>query len=111
MPYNPELANRIRAHLTGTPGLDEKKMFGGIGWTIGGHMATGAHNDGRLMVRSSPEDFPGFITEPGAAGMVHGGRIATGWVLVDAPQVAEDAELHRWVDRGRAYARSLPPKG
>jgi hypothetical protein len=43
--------------------------------------------------------------------MVHGGRIATGWVLIEATQVAEDTELHRCVDRGRAYAGSLPPKG
>lgn len=111
MPYSPELAARIRARMAGTPSLEERKMFGGIGWSIGGHIATGAHSDGRLMVRCSAADFPGFITEPGAAGMVHGGRIATGWVLIDATQVAEDAELHRWVDRGRAYAGSLPPKG
>jgi hypothetical protein len=32
-----------------------------------------------------------------------------GWLLVDANGHAED-DLHRWVDRGLAYANSLPPR-
>jgi hypothetical protein len=33
-----------------------------------------------------------------------------GWLLVDADYHAEDGDLRRWVDRGLAYATSLPPK-
>jgi len=33
-----------------------------------------------------------------------------GWILVDADSVVDDAELARWVDRGRDHARSMPPK-
>jgi hypothetical protein len=32
------------------------------------------------------------------------------WLLVDANGHAQDEDLHRWVDRGLAYATSLPPK-
>jgi hypothetical protein len=31
-------------------------------------------------------------------------------LLVDADGHAEDEDLRRWVDRGLAYASSLPPK-
>ena len=31
-------------------------------------------------------------------------------LLVDADDHAEDEDLRRWVDRGLAYASSLPPK-
>lgn len=110
MPYDAALAERIRDALAGAPGLVEKKMFGGIGWTIGGHMAAGAHNDGRLMVRCSKDDFPAFTAEPGAQAMVQAGRTMTGWLLIDAGSVTDDAALARWVGRGRAYAASLPPK-
>ena len=110
MPYDPVLADRIRTLLAGTPGLVEKKMFGGIGWTIGGHMACGAHNDLRLMIRCSKEDFPIFLEEPGADAMRRGETAVTGWVLVDADAVAKDEDLARWVDRGREHAASLPPK-
>jgi hypothetical protein len=38
------------------------------------------------------------------------GRPMKGWLLVAADGHAED-DLRRWVDRGVAYAVSLPPKG
>jgi hypothetical protein len=42
--------------------------------------------------------------------MVMGGRELRGWLLVDAAAVASAEQLAQWVDRGVAYARSLPPK-
>jgi hypothetical protein len=33
-----------------------------------------------------------------------------GWLRVDASDVEADAELVEWVERGLAYARTLPPK-
>jgi hypothetical protein len=37
-------------------------------------------------------------------------QIMRGWLLVDARGHAEDEGLRRWIDRGLAYASSLPPK-
>jgi len=40
-----------------------------------------------------------------------GGRGAMdGWLRVSSEAVEDDDDLARWVDRGLAYARSLPPK-
>ena len=33
-----------------------------------------------------------------------------GWLVVAADGVAEDTDLRRWIERGIAFARSLPPK-
>ena len=110
MPYDTALADRIRDLLTDTPGLVEKKMFGGIGWTINGHMACGAHNDARLIIRCSKEAFPGLLEEPGAGGMMRGGKAMAGWNLVDNEAVIVDEALELWVGRGRDYAAGLPPK-
>ena len=57
MAFDPQLADRVRSLLADADALTEKRMFGGIGWMIGGNMAAGAHNDGRLMIRCSTEDF------------------------------------------------------
>jgi hypothetical protein len=38
------------------------------------------------------------------------GREMRGWLRVAADEVDDDAELERWVERGVAYARSLPAK-
>ena len=110
MPYDPKMAAQIRDLMAGTSGLVEQKMFGGIGWTVNGNMATGAHNDGQLMIRCAKEDFIDFLELPGANGMMRGGKAMTGWVLVEAATVADPSALAAWVDRGKTYAASLPPK-
>ncbi|MGZ8607213.1 MAG: TfoX/Sxy family protein, partial [Actinomycetota bacterium] len=39
MPYDEELADRIRELLGGEARLTEQKMFGGLAFLIGGNMA------------------------------------------------------------------------
>jgi hypothetical protein len=38
------------------------------------------------------------------------GRVMDGWLRVAPEGVATKRQLERWVSRGLAYARSLPPK-
>jgi hypothetical protein len=38
------------------------------------------------------------------------GRSMAGWLRVETADVADDAALAEWVERGTAYAGSLPPK-
>ncbi len=55
MPYDELLAVRIRAALSDQPELQEKKMFGGVGFMLNGNMACGViKND--LIVRVGPEN-------------------------------------------------------
>ena len=110
MPYDPELVERIRPELERLPFVEEKKMFGGIGWIIAGNMAAGAHHDGRLVIRCRREEYDSLLRQPGANPMEHGGRRLVGWVLVDAEAISEDADLQRWVSIGTDFARSLPSK-
>ncbi|MDX6502141.1 MAG: hypothetical protein QOG23_5401, partial [Blastocatellia bacterium] len=51
MAYDLELANRIRELLAQQRGVDEKSMFGGLAFLIGGHLAVAASGKGGLMVR------------------------------------------------------------
>ena len=109
MTYDEELADRIRQELTGEPGLTERKMFGGLGFMLGGNMAVAASGQGGMMVRVDPETCDPFLAE-GAEPMQMQGRAMRGWLLV-APELVEDAEsVARWVGRGAEYAKSLPPK-
>jgi TfoX/Sxy family transcriptional regulator of competence genes len=110
MAYDEKLAARIREHAAGEP-VEEKKMFGGLAFLLGGHMAVAASGQGGLMVRVEPEETATLLEEPGAAPFEMGGRgPMDGWLRVSADAVAEDAVLARWVERGLAYAGSLPPK-
>lgn len=110
MPYNRELAERLRLSLGGAPGVSEKAMFGGRAFLLHGNMAVAASSDGGLMVRVDPGETETLIQEPGARRFSMRGREMDGWVLVDAAVLDDDDALRSWIDRGAAYARSLPPK-
>lgn len=113
MAYDEGLAERIREHV---PRAKEKKMFGGIGWMEGGNlvvglMAIGSMSDvDALIIRCPPEATGKVRQEPGVRPFTMRGKPMAGWVLVEAEAVAEDPELKAWIDRSRAYVRTLPPK-
>ncbi len=110
MAYDEALADRIRDLLAGTSGLEEKKMFGGLAFTVNGHVAASAYHDGRLLITCSKDDFDDLQAESGAGPMLRGGKAMSGWVLVDPEAVTEDEALAVWVGRGLAHSRSKPPK-
>src|SRR5215211_3854983 len=110
MAYDEALAGRIRSLLAGEPGLEEKKMFGGLAFLIGGNMAVGARGQGGILVRVDPAESDDLVATPPARPMEMRGRSMSGWLRVEAEQLATKNELEEWVARGRDYARSLPPK-
>jgi TfoX/Sxy family transcriptional regulator of competence genes len=109
MPFDEQLADRIRGVIGDHPALVEKKMFGGIAFLIGGNMAVGVSGES-LMVRIDPADMVAVIEQPGVRPFDLTGRPMKGWVLVDPEATTTDADLVTWIDRGVAYAESLPPK-
>jgi hypothetical protein len=108
--YDEELARRIRALVAGEAGLTEQKMFGGLGFMVGGNMAVAASGQGGILVRVDPEESSSLVESTPAYTMVMRGRPMDGWLRVDSEDVAGDPELAEWVGRGIAFARSLPEK-
>jgi TfoX/Sxy family transcriptional regulator of competence genes len=109
MAYDEGLATRVRDVLCDRPGLAEKQMFGGLAFLLHGNMACGVRGDD-LIVRVAAEVADAAQDEPGTRPFDLTGRPMKGWLLVDADGHAEDEDLRRWVDRGVAYASSLPAK-
>ena len=110
MAYDEDLADRIREQIATEPDLTEMRMFGGLAFLIGGHMAVGVSGQGGLMVRADPDETDALLEEPHAQPFVMRGRAMRGWLRVDAEGVQTQEGLDPWVRRGVAYARSLPPK-
>jgi TfoX/Sxy family transcriptional regulator of competence genes len=104
------LADRIRALVAGEAGLTEKKMFGGLGFIVGGNMAVAASGQGGLLVRVDPEESSTLVESTPAYNMVMRGRPMDGWLRVNAEDVASEPALAAWIERGVGYARSLPAK-
>ena len=106
MAYDEALAARIRGLVSREAGVEEKKMFGGLAFLVGGNMAVAASGQGGLLVRVDPHESARLVETTPAEEMVMRGRPMAGWLRVDPP----DAEVAEWVRRGVAYARTLPPK-
>jgi len=111
MAYDERLAERVRELMAARPGVVERKMFGGLGWMVGGNMAVGVMSTDALLVRMEPDEVAPAIREP----HVHefgreGAKPMSGFVVVEPDGVEDDAALARWVDVGAARAASMPPK-
>jgi TfoX/Sxy family transcriptional regulator of competence genes len=109
--YDEDLANRIRELLAEEPGVTEQRMFGGLAFLIGGHMAVAASSQGGLLVRVDPEQGKSLCSTPHVQPMVMRGREMRGWLRISPEAAKSKRQLERWVATGTGYARSLPPKG
>lgn len=109
MGYDAQLATRTRKLIGDEPGLREMEAFGGLSFLVHGNMSVGVIDD-ELVVRVGPEGFDDALAKGHARPFDFSGRPMKGWVYVDPEGLASDAQLADWVNRGLAFARSLPPK-
>ncbi|HSL63407.1 MAG TPA: TfoX/Sxy family protein [Gaiellaceae bacterium] len=110
MAYDEELADRIRILVRDEPSVTEQGMFGGLAFLVGGNMAVAASGQGGILVRVDPAQSDELVAETSAYPMEMRGRQMQGWLRLDADDVRDDRALAEWVERGTAYARSLPAK-
>lgn len=109
MAYDEGLAERIRSVLDDRGDVSERRMFGGLAFLIRGNMSVGiVKND--LMVRVGAETHDEWVREQHARAMDFTGRPMKGFVYVSPHGFESDEDLQRWVERGVAFATSLPPK-
>jgi TfoX/Sxy family transcriptional regulator of competence genes len=107
--YDEALAERVREVLAERVDVTERRMFGGLAFLVGGHMACGIA-DRDLMVRVGKEGYDDALSQPHAREMDFTGRPMTTMVYVDPQGTADDAALRAWVERAVAFADTLPAK-
>ena len=56
MAFDPELADRVRSSSAGRTVCDERAMFGGLAFMVGGHMACGVLGDDLVLSASRGHD-------------------------------------------------------
>jgi len=109
MPYDELLAARMRTAIGPLPNLEEKKMFGGVGFILNGNMACGVHKND-MIVRVGPEKYEEALSRPHTRVFDMTGRPMAGWVVIEPAGCASESDLKGWVEQGLAFARSLPGK-
>jgi TfoX/Sxy family transcriptional regulator of competence genes len=105
--YNEELADRVRETLADRTDVEEKRMFGGVTFMVGGQMCCGVlKND--LVVRIEPGEFDALVAQPHVRPFDFSGRPMQGMVYVDVGALGELEALQKWVQRGTDYVAAHP---
>ena len=110
MPYDEDLAHRLRELLAGEDAITEKKMFGGLAFLLHGNMCVSASRNGGLLVRIDPADTEAALARPHVALMEMRGRTMDGWITVAPEGLKTKRDLAAWVKRSVAFVKTLPPK-
>jgi hypothetical protein len=107
-----ELAHRIREVLAdlGVGDVREQKIFGGLAFLVGGHMAVAASREGGVLLSVERDDTTALLTKPHTRPMVMRGRELAGWLRVDPEGIRTKRQLATWVKRGLDHVATLPPK-
>ena len=109
MAFDEALAERIRQQLGRRKAIEEKKMFGGIGFLLNGNMLVGVWKD-MLVARLGADAGDAALVEPHVREFDITGRTMKGWVLVEPAGIGEDDRLGSWIERALAFLRTLPAK-
>ena len=101
MAFSEELARRRH--------VEEKKMFGGIGFLLNGNLLVGVWKDS-LCVRVGPEQAEEALPEPHVKEFDITGRPMKGWVLVAPEGVKDGDQVKGWIQRAVKFVGKLPAK-
>ncbi len=110
MPYDEQLAHRIREILSSDVCSAEKKMFGGLAFLLNGHMMIAASGKGGILVRCGSERYAKLSEEDGVEVAVMRGKKMNGWLRVPASRLKSKRQLQRWIKICAQYMETLPAR-
>jgi TfoX/Sxy family transcriptional regulator of competence genes len=110
MPHDKAMEAIIQKLYVGEQGLTAKRMFGGICYLVGGNMAFGIYQDNLIVRFGSPERAQQEIDSGRALPFDITGKAMKGWVMIPKARLASAGDYRKWLDRGLACAKKLPPK-
>lgn len=99
MPFNTNLAARVRKYLSSFPQLDieEKKMFGGLAFLVNGKMCANVSGE-NLMCRFDPCLMPKLAEKPGFMPVVMRGKELKGYCYVDPMELEDERDFRFWME-------------
>lgn len=117
MPYNEQLADRVREKLQHLPKVEEKKMFRGLTFMVNGKMCISVSGD-KLMCRFDPALQEIVAERPGFEPMQMKGRSYKGFCYVSKYGFTSAKDFNYWVklcldfnDKAKASKKSGKGKG
>lgn len=109
MAFDENLAARIRSALGRKKGVEEKKMFGGLGFLLHGNMLVGVWKNA-MIVRLGPEEGEAALRQPHVGEFDITGRPMRGWIMIASEGVADEGAVNGWVQQAVRFVGKLPAK-
>lgn len=109
MAYNEALTERVRELLVGIPNVEERKMFGSIGFIVNGKLCLGVgnHADHIMMVRVGIQKYEEALRRKGAAPAIMRGRERKDYIFLLSEAIEAPSDLKVWVDLALEYNETL----
>ena len=102
MAYNEKLAKTIRPSLSHLPGVEEKKMFGGLAFMVDNKMCITVGAD-RIMCRIDPAIYQEAIKRKGCRTVIMRGREYKGYVHVNEDAIKNKEDFDYWIGLALDY--------
>ena len=109
MAFDETLAERIRRRLARRKNVEEKKMFGGVGFLLNGNILVGVWKDS-LIVRLGPEAGNEALKEPQVKEFDITGKTTKGSVMVAPEGLGDDNKLKDWIQGATKFVGKLATK-
>ena len=109
MAFDESLAARIREGLDRRKNIEEKKMFGGVGFLLNGNMLVGVWKDS-LIVRLGLVGYEDALLQSHVWEFDITGKPMKGWVMVEPEGIEDDDQLAGWIERALNFVKTLPRK-
>lgn len=109
MAYDENLVNRVRKLLSHVPNVQEKKMFGSIGFMVNEKLCIGVgeYKGSAMMVRVGPEKYEAALQKDGAMPTIMRDRVMKGYISLRVESVQDRRSLNAWIEMALDYNRSL----
>ena len=108
MAYDEAAAERIRKLLSRRREVAEKRLMGGVCFTVKGNMCCSVSVRGGILVRVGADAYLRMLVEPHVEPLEMRGRPVNGFVRVGPDGYRTDAALKTWVGRGLDFVATLP---
>ncbi len=109
MPYDQTLATNVRTLLGRRKNLTERKMFGGVGFLLGGNICCGVWKD-YLILRLGEDAARQVLAEEHARPFDITGRPMRGWAMIEPDGWRDAPRLRRWIEWATEFTGTLPAK-
>jgi TfoX/Sxy family transcriptional regulator of competence genes len=110
MTYDKDIEKHIKNVLGPDSGVTAKGMFGGVCYLVHGNMAFGIYKDNLIVRLGSREEAQRELDTRRALPFDITGNPMKGWVMVPKDRLTKTSDYKKWLNKGLAFARSLPKK-